>query len=78
MRILYVIISSLGLISFIVSCFKRFKNDILSDYYYTPIVFCLFSISASIIQNIDSSIISALITFFYFYKYKKLIKEVRK
>ena len=77
MRIIYVIISSLGLISFIVSCFKRFKNDILSDY-YTTIAFCLFSISASIIQNIDSSIISALITFFYFYKYKKLIKEVRK
>lgn len=76
MRIIYVIISSLGLISFIVSCFKRFKNDILSDYYYTTIAFCLFSISASIIQNIDSS--SALITFFYFYKYKKLIKEVRK
>lgn len=78
MRIIYVIISSLGLISFIVSCFKRFKNDILSDYYYLTIAFCLFSISASIIQNIDSSIISALITFFYFYKYKKLIKEVRK
>ena len=78
MRIIYVIISSLGLISFIVSCFKRFKNDILSDYYYMTIAFCLFSISASIIQNIDSSIISALITFFYFYKYKKLIKEVRK
>ena len=78
MRIIYVIISSLGLISFIVSCFKRFKNDILSDYYYTTIAFCLFSIPASIIQNIDSSIISALITFFYFYKYKKLIKEVRK
>ena len=78
MRIIYVIISSLGLISFIVSCFKRYKNDILSDYYYMTIAFCLFSISASIIQNIDSSIISALITFFYFYKYKKLIKEVRK
>ena len=54
MRIIYVIISSLGLISFIVSCFKRFKNDILSDYYYLTIAFCLFSISASIIQNIDS------------------------
>ena len=78
MNIIYVIISSLGTISFIVSCFKRYKNDIVNDYYYMAIAFCLFSISSSIIQNVDSSIISAIITFFYTYKYERLIKKVRK
>ena len=78
MIIIYFIISSLGALSFIVSCFKRCKKDVVNDYYYTAIAFCLFSISSSIIQNVDSSIISAIITFFYTYKYERLIKKVRK